>query len=387
MRSENMSQEFKDQLKKYQEGTLPEEERLALEADIEKAEIYQDFLSEMLTAEGESPVSDHGKIIKKGRRKSRYANVFYTLAALAVLYLVGNILTMLYFGTGELSRSEQYMEALKVTVAATMPGVSISSGGAQISFPAGVVFEYQQQRQLGGEFISDGFVSGNFSFNRANIRVDHPFLGIRGQLLLPDPVTSWEIHPYQDLSAFDRLEQLPDGTMAEMFISFTELMKMEEVFEHFSQWDIDLRWMGVDTGSDRWGERYEVQFGMPHDGFQLERDLVETESSSERIGLFGRASYRSFMRELAQPFQDVAFREDEFLAALEIMADFPRISNNAALTWADPGEALAYVEEHGIQIAGVLITGPTPELRALQGEPWINHAFLRDVAFLNWPAW
>jgi len=47
-------------------------------------------------------------------------------------------------------------------------------------------------------------------------------------------------------------------------------------------------------------------------------------------------------------------------------------------------ESVAFIHENGIQIIGVLITGPRNELLGLEGEPWIQQARVGEVTFLNW---
>lgn len=71
-----MSEEFKEKLRKYSEGTLPEEERTELEQELEKLEAYQVYVDELM--EREDHMSEHqevdlsdGKSKGKGKGKER----------------------------------------------------------------------------------------------------------------------------------------------------------------------------------------------------------------------------------------------------------------------------------------------------------------------------
>lgn len=46
-----MSEEFKERLRKYSEGSLPEEERAEMEQELEKLEAYQSYLDELMEQE------------------------------------------------------------------------------------------------------------------------------------------------------------------------------------------------------------------------------------------------------------------------------------------------------------------------------------------------
>ena len=373
-----MSYEFKEKLQKYERGELTDLEIQQVEADIEKAEVYQQFLNDMLESTGTVSESTD-QLVKKGKRRSRVGNLAWTLGGLLILFIIANIITVLYFGNGDDSRIGRYSEAMQVGFAMTTPNVSARSGGTNISFPT-ADFEWQIMRQIGDDRLVEGRIHGGFFFSRPNISIERNINNNWTTILFPDDEDANE---YQDLSGFDRLEQLPDGTMAELYLSFTELVNMAEVFERFRSRDVDLRWMGIDAGPNYWNEN-RVVLGIPHDGFGLNQDMEWFEEDDPvRTGLFTTTTGRSGMRVHAQPYGDIDFREGEFLNALEIMENHSNISRQF-LWHHDLSDVRQYIEENGIQIVGVVITGPTTELRTFVDESWINHAMLGEVRFLNW---
>lgn len=371
-----MSEELKNKLKAFAEGTLSQSEHQRMEEELEKAELYHQYLDEIL-GENTIPEPDYNKkIVKNGKRRARFSNVASTLGILLSLYVLASILTAVFFTVGSPNRLERYREALNVSVLATLPNTRLSSGGIRVHFPAGAEFDFDLEKPVGHEIIPQGRIHGNFFYFQANVLIDRPFSSNPLTIMHPDLNDADE---WQDFSGFDRLHQLPEGTMGEMAISFTEFLSMKEVFTLFKDRDIDLRWMGIDSGNHSWAE-----VGIPHDGFWLDRDLELVERSYERRFGFSRVVGSLHTRFIAQPFQDIEFREEEFRQALEIMEKYPAISRNFLFS-TPPSQILGYISENGIRIPGVIITGPTPELLALEGEEWINHAQLGDVTFLNWP--
>lgn len=63
----NMSEEFKEKLRRYGEGTLADEDRDVVERELEKMEAYQAYLDELMGEE--KPASREDKSIKYGKSK------------------------------------------------------------------------------------------------------------------------------------------------------------------------------------------------------------------------------------------------------------------------------------------------------------------------------
>lgn len=62
-----MSEEFKEKLRKYGEGTLADEDRDEVERELEKMEAYQAYLDELMGEEKQASSED--KSIKFGKSK------------------------------------------------------------------------------------------------------------------------------------------------------------------------------------------------------------------------------------------------------------------------------------------------------------------------------
>ena len=43
-----------------------------------------------------------------------------------------------------------------------------------------------------------------------------------------------------------------------------------------------------------------------------------------------------------------------------------------------------YVKEHGVNIYGAVVTGPSKEILKLREEPWVSAVYVGEVKLWNW---
>nr|WP_279615497.1 anti sigma factor C-terminal domain-containing protein [Paenibacillus typhae] len=65
------------------------------------------------------------------------------------------------------------------------------------------------------------------------------------------------------------------------------------------------------------------------------------------------------------------------------MKEYKLLSGNAGL-FSDLEESLSYIEKNGVQLYGVVVTGPVKELLELQEDAWISHIRIGEVRLWNW---
>ena len=375
-----MSEDFKKKLQQYRDGTLSEHEYESIEAELEKVEIYQQFLGEMMDEERNAPVLEK-KLVKQGKKRSLVANVFSTVTLLFGVWIVGMILSGLYYGWNGMDRMENTQEALQVAIQTTLPNVQTESFATESTSPFRMRQRTHLIRQIGNDRIDLGELTAHYLFTRLNVVSELP-LSMRSNspsFMTPtgDPVEAeerfWNVE-----GAFIPLEQLPEGTMAELYLSFTQTMTMEELFELFRGRDLEINWMAVDIGSESGG--FSTRIGIPGESYLLRSNFETVSSTSE-----GRITTNLSFISHPERFGDVAFRESEFLTALAIMQAHPSITRHffrsPELTF---DEAVEYIHKNGIYIYGAVVTGPRNDLLELRNEEWIAHAQVREVRFLNW---
>lgn len=375
-----MSERFKKKLQAYTEGQLSEQEHQEMEAELEKMEIYQEYLNEMTGTTEETSLIEQ-KAVKRGKKKSLMANVFNTIGAFIAIAMISSLITNLYFGIGSNTRSEQLREAVEVAVLTTMPNMSTNGVSSATTLWLQLYQDTRLVRTLGNERLDIGELSMRHDvFSRVNsfhlpweARNNVPFI----------QYPSDENNPSWSLSAFQQLEQLPEGTMMELYLSFDRTMSMEEVFDLFRGRDVDIRWMAVERGLPLAGRLIigGSQLGIPGDSYLLRRHWTIEEMEPVQQGAWTITGSSSFI-ESPQPFEGVEFREMEFLQALEIMQQHPQVTRN--FYWDNFDESVAHIHEHGINIFGAVITGPRNALLQLRDEDWIEWAEVGQVEFLNW---
>ena len=218
-----------------------------------------------------------------------------------------------------------------------------------------------------------------------DLRADVRFSQIE-RVEVPGEIMSWGLgsiaYPSDESNRyapdFTRLEQLPEHTMVEVYISFTELMTTPEVFRVLDQRNMSLDWLAVYSGTDSWN----AQVGFPHNN-HWNQLLHRVEPG---IGI-GPNNFPSF----------IAQRENSFIRTIEFLNEhreslrhFPILVVPGArvIPWAFDFESLlAEIEENGVRIPGVVLTGPTTEILELRDELWISSISVNNVTLLDWPDW
>lgn len=304
-----MSEDFKKKLQEYAEGNWPETEQVAMEAELEKSGAYRGLLDEMVQDGVEKPLDKERKIIRKGRRKFLRLNVASVIASLLGLYFLGMMLSYLYYGGDVFGFMSEKREAIDVAILTTQPNIRSNGGSAGHSSSFRIDFTSQLIRTLGNEAIPVGEIDGYFLFSRMSGNTVFPpslWFTNRGISYPMEEVSAadaeWMTEP-----AFRHLHQLPEGTMAELYITFDQSRETEDVFALLRNRGIVLRWMAVATEVPE-GEFFSgwADIGIPGDHYLLSHNWVQTSPNSGMI-------------DSPDPLEAVEFREQEFLDALAIM--------------------------------------------------------------------
>jgi len=380
-----MSEKFKRQLEQYENGTLPNEEQREMEQELEKLDIYQKYLDETMRDEvvnGEK-VTRIDKIIKKAKKKTLFSNVMTTVLVLLIGNLILQQISFSYVGLGRLEHSV-LMDAAIYT---TMPNVTSSFGNQSHTGLFQRTDMRILERQIGNESIHLGELTVRFRFN--NFQELH----MPRSVALEHRVILYPTGPRQGLhqsESFGYLEQLPEETMAEVYISFDQFMTPEEVSAFFAGREISLDWMAVYSGAERiWDDGFEMEVarvGFPYQRFSTAMQMLRSMNAE--------GDYSNEEEEFCYERECLLeMRQDEFMFALSILRDNSELGEHflqpdlggMRIGWpTDFNLIYDYIAENGILIPGVVVTGPTMELLALRDEPWISQVMINDVTFLNW---
>lgn len=219
---------------------------------------------------------------------------------------------------------------------------------------------------------------GREEFHLGDLRADISFGELRS-LEVPSAIMSRGFQPIWypksernnfATKGFERLEQLPETTMIEAFISFAMLKTLPETFEAFGGRLLSLDWVAVYSGQ---ADHAQVGF-LWGNGFR--RELREASDFwCGREGDF-------FVQQEQRFICNMEFLKER----ADILNQFPmlRLAGVDTFIHAFDFEALLKeVSQNGVRIPGIVVSGPRNELLALEGADWISRIEVNSVAILD----
>lgn len=368
-----MSDDFKEKLKAYVEGTLSEEEKVLMEKELEKLELYQEILDEQCdlnspyqTNFDENIIKNQNKIIKKSKWKARLQNACITLIILNILFLISQTLTSKYYSLGNPSKETLYRNAIRAVIETTRPNADANGSTARkgIFFSREIGIQYSQQ--VGKDKIDEGNLTVKFNFKNPVVITDKlPITSKLNRYYFNSSIPhSNDGNLYQDSTMWNTLEKLPEGTVTEAYITFNKLYDTDEVFNIFKDKNLDLLWLAVDTGIK---DDPCTALGFPHtERFpNLRRNWFDPPPTS------------------VEKYKNGKFRNDYFIDTLKFLNEHKAITNTV---YSDESieEALNYVNKNGVKIIGVTITGPTKEILKLREDNLVGLIRVGESRLWNW---
>jgi hypothetical protein len=372
-----MSEDFKEKLKAYTEGRLSEEEKLVMEKELDKLELYQEFLDEQAYINSskqpninEYMIKDQDKIIKKSKWKAKLQIALISLSIFCFLltFLLGTIrtLTVKYYNLGNPNKVTLYINAIRAAIETTIPNAVIRGS----TFKAGTFFSsdigVEYSKKVGDEEIKQDRLTMKFHFNKPSIIINLPlqqpvFYGYSENSELNDgenTLTNLEGTPW------NRLVKLPEGTVAEAYITFNKLYETDEVLQIFKNKNLKLLWLAVYTGVLEQPNTYYI--GFPH-----------------------KNDFRQMRKNLPWPIETIALyengklRNEYFIKTLEYLNEYKAIAREID-SMPDYKAALDYVNKNGVKIFGVTITGPTKEILKLKDKGLVKNITVGEARLWNW---
>ncbi|WP_216831234.1 anti-sigma factor [Alkalihalobacterium elongatum] len=383
-----MTDDFQKKLDAYEKGELTGSELEQFEQELEKLESYQQYL-EKKEPTLERPTSSFNdkkqrKILKRSKWKARFQTAGTALLMFLGVLIVTSILTAVYYSWGTPDRSEVFQNIIDHTLTVTQPDGHL--GGTSVN--AKTFFQMEATRDIrkrvGNETITVGDMKVNFLLSMMGF----PEINDYGPKSQSHPTFFHpESHEQYGDSDWNQLEKLPEGTVASAYVSFDRLYGTNEVFQLLEGKDLDLSWLAVDTGpealDDFHGGIIFDPIGFPSFPIWHEDDMIMTSRSEEKGFLFGRI----IMEGRTSPDYEVGDEtvlHDQFLKTLQFLEPHEKKANQIARNRLNLSEKLEYFEKAGIAHYGVVLTGPTKEILALQEEPWIANVQVDEVTFWNW---
>jgi len=379
-----LSDDFKKKLKLYSECKLSDKEKKEIEADLEKLKKYQEFLAEELNRDNDKKTKElflsnkkEKRAIKVSKWKASFQKALTATIIMILLTFITSIMTSVFYAQGEPDRIEIYRDLVESTVAITEPNLNFRASNTNVGPFFTMKMKAKLIKKVGEEEVRAGdvdikFLLGlpsnngvNLFYNNGNMFC-HP-----NEQYVSDEFTNW-----------DRLEKLPEGTVAETYISFDKFYETDEVLKKFIDRDVDLLWFAVDTGKDK--EYIHNAIGFPYYPIWHHDDWILGNRTVEKGKFFTRVVCESRSSPTVDSYGSADLRNENFIKTLKLVNEYESMAKKITFKIRNVQEKIDYIDENGVKLYGIVITGPSKEILKLKNEEWVRGINIEEVRLWNW---
>lgn len=400
-------------LDRFLQGKLSPSEEKTIEKHLETCSPCQEKLDQLLAANDTPPpgkkeeqrhsdetqeitAQKQQQILRRAKYKSRFSMALFLLALFLLMHIVGTLVSSLFYSWGgENSKLYRTQRTAVILVEHTFPNVTIPlrpSPSQRFSSRVGwghssleikpymaALGSYAMQKQVGRERQIIGTLNINHFLGMTATQWNWVGGTHNHYLFFYHPQAFKSIAPDDEANmalvsqeGWQVLEDLPQGTVAELAISFKELHSIQEVMAMLAEYDLEILWYAVSTGQE---------------GQKNNRESLRPMSTFD--GVWGFAHMSTNLLNFSAPIssQDSAIREEYFMNNMEFLLNNESLAKK--LYRGNPNELLlqkrfAYLQENGIQVYGLVVTGPSKELLKLKELEGVHSPAVGDVQLWNW---
>ncbi|MNE32059.1 putative anti-sigma-M factor YhdL [compost metagenome] len=248
-------------------------------------------------------------------------------------------------------------------------------------------FSGRLQKQIGSEQVDVGSYSSKFLLGLGgigNYNWTDQQSGNTGSFIFNYPQAAQSTGGQRsDAQEWERLEMLPEGTVAEAYLSFDRLYSTDELLKKLEPLNVLPVWFAVADGRSTSEYMVTTPLGFPYQPLWHAVDMTVQETSTKKWGMFGKVTTRLTTFPSVESYGSGERREQNFIETLQLLQKYKTITRNAA-PFLKVDESLSYLEEHGIHLYGAVITGPVKELLKLQKDSWVSNIRIGEVRLWNW---
>jgi hypothetical protein len=321
-----------------------------------------DKLMQHAKGNNRKPTNNGSKTIKNAISSSRWKFIFSILTVLLLIVPTCYLLTYMYYAFG--TKSTTLMDVTSQTLYLTEPNTTLEELEFDMDFSLfSMSLAFEQYKQIGDEFYPAQsydlqFILDDLVKKETNSHLEKVYPTV------PTQTNSWLLHPNQQAEfnhekEWQVLSGLPDETVVEAYVSLSDLYSVEEVIDEMG--NIDVTWAAIYTGGEENMLSKEGDVISPI-GYPVQPD----------------DTYWS-------PFYESVSHEETFLYLLkeleghEALAE--RVSSHKNL---ELDERIDYLNQHGIETYGVVVTGPKTEIEDLQASELVRFMKVGEVKLWNW---
>ncbi|WP_405096998.1 anti sigma factor C-terminal domain-containing protein [Oceanobacillus sp. FSL H7-0719] len=318
-----------------------------------------------MKTENNSHISNEkqSKIIMSAKRKARWNTILLVLSIIFLILPFGYLSTLIYYKVNDRANNE--ILVLETIYSLTEPNLQVSDTKVELKFAPffGLHLSAPLYKEIGSETLKAGEYDSDLAlgFNRnesVNLTVKENTMNLR------DREFSF-VYPSQDIpsrlmNGWDKLNEIPEGTVTEAFLSLDKSYHPKELESLLLDYDIKVVWNAVDTG--------------------LEDEMLDKDGSVVTpIGYPEENTTPSNSSFTEEDNKDLFLEQLNYLDEQEKIAT--SIMGEASIATK---ERLNYISQNGIKLYGVVITGPTKEIHKLRAQKEIRGIHIGEVEFWNW---
>lgn len=305
------------------------------------------------------------EIIKASKLKARWNTILTSLTIILLIVPVTYFLTVTYYSVTNKANDE--ITATETMYSLTRPNLQIGDMEmeSEITPFFGLHLSAPLYKQVGKELVNAGdyqtkITPGNNQNVSENLLInDVPMNTMDKEFVFHYPDSDTLLPEYLN-QGWEQLQNVSEGTVTEAFLSLDRSYTSEELEEIISDYDVDLVWNAVDTGVEKEMVDEEGRFVTPI-GYP-ENNEAPANSSFE-----------------AENNQDLFMEQLRYLNKHKKLTDSIRKDISIAAQ-----ERLNYLEENGIGIYGIVVTGPSKEILEMEQQTEIEGIYIGETEFWNW---
>ena len=381
-----MSNEFKNKLEAYEKGELGDSELVEFEKELEKLELYQEYLGENKPDKAkDSHINDKkvNKILRGSKWKARIQTALSALGIILVVTIISSMLTAGYYLWGTPDRGDVLRNIIDYTLTVTEPYADTGGTSSNSKPFFGLEATRDLNKIIGNDTIKVGELTVNFLFSMMSFPEREYF----DNELQNSSSFSYPGVKMGNQSDWNMLGKLPEGTVVSAYVSLAELTDTKQVFKLVEGKDLRLIWLAVDTGKEGKKSRHEGiifdPIGFPSSPIWHDDDMILDSREVEK-GLFSS-------RIISEGHSSPDYREGDqkiyhkqFFKTLNFLKQHEKKANKLVFEKLDLSKRIDFLEKNGVQHYGIVLTGPTKEVLKLQTEAWVGDIQVDEVDFWNW---
>ncbi|WP_026590527.1 anti-sigma factor [Bacillus sp. UNC437CL72CviS29] len=367
--------QYKELWKKYEQDTITAEEQEKLENHIETCTICETHLDRLLTETEKikkklPPVSNIQVPFRKIKWKHRLQTLAFLLAVCMVLYMIGGVLSSIYFQVNNEQKLKEVRDVPALALEATIPNSRVTGGGTNVEAFFRTHGNIRLVKTVGKGEFKLGTVQIDSFLSSVKVEQTWADTAYQQNLFFVHPKTKEMTNFQEDTKkVWETLQKIPDGTVAELAISFDKSYTLQElepilysVFEAQEMPPTPV-WYALDTG------------------------LEAASDDRPRISSFEAFGFPEHIHFGNLETKQVKTKEEEVLEMMRVLSQHEEIVKQVTQRSSKElnlQKQYQYVKKHGIKVYGIVITGPSKELLKLQNSPHVRDATLGDIEFWNW---